>query len=118
MKKFILKNIFLVAAIILVLVFSIFSRFFETPENPHKAFIARQKFCGIVQKKYSDARFEKQQVIVVNNRENYIDNEFASELNVGDSVSKVLYELNATIYKKDGTKVEFDLLNRKVSPKR
>jgi hypothetical protein len=54
----------------------------------------------------------------VNNRENYVDDEFASELNVGDSVSKILYELNATIYKKDGKKMEFDLLNGKVSPKR
>ena len=117
MKKFILKNILLIAAIVLVFAFPIFSRFFETPENHHKAFIARQKFCGIVQKKYSDTTFEPQ-VIVVNNRENYVDDEFASELNVGDSVSKILYELNATIYKKDGKKVEFDLLNGKVSPKR
>ena len=33
----------------IILVFT-FKHFFETPENIHKEFIARQKFIGIVQK--------------------------------------------------------------------
>ncbi len=112
MKKVLLMSILIVT---IILVFT-FKHFFETPENIHKEFIARQKFIGIVQKKYNDSIFKKQQIITVNNKNNYIDDEFARDINVGDSVSKSLYEFNATIYKKNGRKIEFDLLNRKIKP--
>ena len=112
-----MKNWRFILIVAIILIFA-FSHFFEFPENHHKSFIARQKFSGIVQKKYNDSIFKKQQVIVVNDKKNYIDDQFANELNVGDSVTKTLYELTATIYKKDGKKVEFDLLNRKINSKR
>ena len=101
MSKLSLKNILLVA-IILIFAFTSFRHFFESPQNQRRAFIARQKFSGIIQQKYADPTLENQQTIVVNDKKNYIDNEFANKLSIGDSVSKILYEMNATIYKNDG----------------
>lgn len=112
MSKLGLKNI-LIVAIILIFAFTSFRHFFENPENQRRGFIARQKFSGIIQQKYADSTLANQQTIVVNGMKNYIDNEFAKKLSIGDSVSKILYELNATIYKNDGRIIEFDLLNKK-----
>ena len=103
-------KIVLIGLIILALGFVALKNLFETPENPHTEFIARQKFSGIIQNKYTDTISEAQQ-IVVDRKKHYVDKEFYNQLNIGDSVSKKPYELNAIIYKTDGRIIQYDLIN-------
>ncbi|REG99003.1 hypothetical protein [Flavobacterium aquicola] len=105
-------RIVLIGLIILVLGFVAIKNLFEIPENPHTEFIARQKFSGIIQKKYTDTISEVQQILV-DGKKYYVDKEFYNQLNIGDSVSKKLYELNAIIYKTDGRIIQYDLINTK-----
>lgn len=103
-------RIILIGLIILALVFVALKNLFETPENSHTEFIARQKFSGIIQNKYTDAIAEAQQILI-DGKKHYVDKEFYNQLNIGDSVSKKLYELNAIIYKTDGRIIQYDLIN-------
>lgn len=95
---------------LIILAFVALKNLFETPENPHTEFIARQKFSGIIQNKYTDTIAEAQQ-IMIDGKKHYVDKEFYNQLNVWNSVSKKLYELNAIIYKTDGRIINYDLIN-------
>ena len=97
---------------LIILAFVALKNLFETPENSHTEFIARQKFTGIIQNKYTDTISEAQQILV-DGKKHYVDKEFYNQLNIGDSVSKKLYELNAIIYKTDGRIIQYDLINSK-----
>ena len=103
-------RIVLIGLIILALGFVALKNLFETPENPHSEFIARQKFSGTIQNKYTDT-ISKEHQILVDGKEHYVDKEFYNQLNIGDSVSKKLYKLNAIIYKTDGRIIQYDLIN-------
>lgn len=96
--------------IILALGFVALKNLFETPENTHTEFIARQKISGIVQNKYTDTISEAQQILV-DGKKHYVDKEFYNQLNIGDSVSKKLYKLNAIIFKTDGRIIQYDLID-------
>jgi hypothetical protein len=105
-------RIVLISLIFLALGFVALKNLFKTPENPHTEFIARQKFSGIIQNKYTDTISEAQQ-IWVDGKKHYVDKEFYNQLKIGDSVSKKLYELNAIIYKTDGRIIQYNLINTK-----
>lgn len=105
-------KIVLISVIILSLVFITLKNLFETPESPHREFIARQKFSGIIQNKYTDTISEELQILV-GGKKYYVDKEFYNQLSIGDSVSKKLYELNAVIYKTDARIIQYELINTK-----
>ncbi|MES2546000.1 MAG: hypothetical protein V4548_14040 [Bacteroidota bacterium] len=102
-------RIVLIGLIIIALGFVALKNLLETPENPHTEFIARQKFSGIIQNKYTDT-ISKVQQILVDGKKHYVDKGFYNQLNIGDSVSKKLYDLNAIIYKTDGRTIQYDLI--------
>lgn len=104
------NKIVLIGLIILTLCFVTLKNLFENPENPHQEFIARQKYSGIIQNKYTDT-ISKEQQILINGKTYYVDKEYYNELNIGDSVSKKLYSFNAIIYKTDGRMIQYDLIN-------
>lgn len=103
-------RIILIGIVILALGFVALKNFFETPENPHLEFIVRQEILGIIQYKSTDT-ISNLHKILVDGREHYVDNEFYNQLNIGDSVSKKLYKINAVIYKTDGRIIQYDLIN-------
>ena len=105
-------RIVLIGLIFLALGFIALKNLFKTQENPHTEFIARQKFSGIIQNKYTDTISEAQQILV-DGKKYYVDKEFYNQLKIGDSVSKKLYELNAIIYKTDGRIIQYNLINTK-----
>jgi hypothetical protein len=107
-------RIVLIGLIILALGFVALKNLFEAPENPHTEFIARQKFSGIIQNKDTDTISEVHQILV-DGKKHFVDKEFYNLLNIGDSVSKKLYELNVIIYKIDGRIIQYDLINTKKS---
>jgi len=109
MKKIKIR-IVLIGLIFLAVGFLAIKNLFETPENHHTEFIARQKFSGIIQNKYTDTISEAKQILV-DGKKHYVDKEFYNQLNIGDSVSKKLYELNAIIYKTDGRIIQYNLIN-------
>lgn len=85
---------------------------FETPGNSYSESIARQNFFGIIQNKYTDT-VSKERQILVDGKKHYVDRAFYNQLNIGDSVSKKLYEFNAMIYKTDGRIIQYSLIKTK-----
>ena len=80
-------RIVLIGLIFLAVGFVALKNLFETPENQHTEFIAREKFSGIIQNKYTYTISEAKQILV-DGKKHYVDKEFYNQLTIGDSVSK------------------------------